>query len=183
MASTVSSLALGQAPAAAPPATAAQPAGERYLYGKVADFMLLGGASLILFPLVVALPATRLSALVGIVTLALANFINNPHFAHSYQIFYRGLWKRLRDPELSRDMRIRYAISGIVVPLLLIGFFAYGVLTRNLWLVATGGNVMALFVGWHYVKQGYGMLMVDAVLKRRFFAEPEKKLLLLNAYA
>ena len=41
---------------------------------------------------------------------------------------------------------------------------------------------MALFVGWHYVKQGYGMLMVDAVLKRRFFKDPEKKVFLVNSY-
>ena len=41
---------------------------------------------------------------------------------------------------------------------------------------------MTLFVGWHYVKQGYGMLMVDAVLKRKFFKDPEKKVFLVNSY-
>jgi hypothetical protein len=42
---------------------------------------------------------------------------------------------------------------------------------------------MAFVVGWHYVKQGYGMLMVDAALKRRFFSAGEKKVLLANSYA
>jgi len=43
-------------------------------------------------------------------------------------------------------------------------------------------NIMGFLVGWHYVKQGYGMLSVDSVLKRKFFSEKEKRLLLLNAY-
>ncbi|MCK9193665.1 MAG: hypothetical protein M0P19_07310 [Nevskia sp.] len=42
---------------------------------------------------------------------------------------------------------------------------------------------MFFTVGWHYTKQGYGMAMLDAVLKRRFFTEHEKKLLLHHAYA
>jgi hypothetical protein len=50
-------------------------------------------------------------------------------------------------------------------------------------LLGQGGNIMALFVGWHYVKQGYGMLMLDAALKRNFFKETDKKILLVNSYA
>jgi hypothetical protein len=41
---------------------------------------------------------------------------------------------------------------------------------------------MVFFVGWHYVKQGYGMLMLDAVLKKRFFESREKTIVLVNAY-
>jgi hypothetical protein len=46
-----------------------------------------------------------------------------------------------------------------------------------------GGNLMLLLVGWHYVKQGYGMLMVDSALKKQFFSAAEKKVLLVNCYA
>ena len=42
---------------------------------------------------------------------------------------------------------------------------------------------MTLLVGWHYGKQGYGMLIVDCVLKRRFFTPRQKWVLLANAYA
>ena len=42
---------------------------------------------------------------------------------------------------------------------------------------------MGFFVGWHYVKQGYGMLMVDAAQRRSYFAESDKKVLLANSYA
>src|SRR4249919_2528189 len=120
MASTANSLKLGSAPTIAASRSEAPEAVERHLYGRVADFLLLGGVSLVLFPLIAALPAAKYGALVGTVTLLLANVINNPHFAHSYQIFYRGFPGRLRNPELSREMRIRYAVAGILVPLLLV---------------------------------------------------------------
>ncbi len=42
---------------------------------------------------------------------------------------------------------------------------------------------MYFFVGWHYVKQGYGMLMLDAALKRKFYSASEKRIFLVNAYA
>ena len=41
---------------------------------------------------------------------------------------------------------------------------------------------MALLVGWHCVKQGYGVLMVDAVFKRQFFRDTDKRILRINAY-
>jgi len=69
------------------------------------------------------------------------------------------------------------------VPILLVGFFLVGALSSNPRVLGVGANIMAFFVGWHYVKQGYGMLMVDAALKRRFFDDNEKKILLVNAYA
>jgi hypothetical protein len=39
---------------------------------------------------------------------------------------------------------------------------------------------MVFFTGWHYVKQGYGMLMVSSVLTRSFYNEAEKKIFLLT---
>ena len=153
-----------------------------HLYNRVIDFLLLGGATLFVFPALLLLPTAQYGASIGFITLLLANVINHPHFAHSYQIFYRGFGRKLRNSDLGPAMRARYAVAGIAVPILLIGYFGYGVFSGNLQLVAMGGNLMALFVGWHYVKQGYGMLMVDAVLKRRFFSDIEKKILLVNAY-
>ena len=155
----------------------------RYLHGPVSDFLLLGGLSFLVLPVVIVLPAERFLGAVVFWTLLLANIINNPHFAHSYQIFYREFGSKLTSPERPVSLRIRYAIAGIVVPIILAAFFLFGIATENVRLVGLGGNIMALFVGWHYVKQGYGMLMVDAVMKRRFFSDNEKKVMLINAYA
>lgn len=46
-----------------------------------------------------------------------------------------------------------------------------------------GINLIGFLVGWHYVKQGCGMLIVDAVLKKNYFSDQEKRVLSLNAYA
>ena len=155
---------------------------KRFLFNPVLDFLCLGGSSLILLPLLFILPDADYRAPIATTMLLIAHLINHPHFAHSYQIFYRGFSAKAFGGELGRVMQARYIFAGIVVPALLLGFCAISVMRGDARLLGYGGNVMALFVGWHYVKQGYGMLMVDAVLKRRFFKDPEKKVLLANSY-
>jgi hypothetical protein len=167
----------------APPIETTTTDSVRHLHGPVIDFLLLGGLSFLVLPVMLLLPVDGYRGYVAFWTLLLANVINHPHFAHSYQIFYRGYGAKLRSPERPVSLRIRYAVAGILVPIVLAAFFLFGIVTENVRLVGLGGNIMALFVGWHYVKQGYGMLMVDAVLKRRFFSDQEKKVMLINAYA
>jgi hypothetical protein len=114
--------------------------------------------------------------------LLIAHLINHPHFAHSYQLFYRGYRRKAFTAELGRAMQVRYLVAGLIAPAILVAFCAVAVVSGDARLLGYGGNIMAFFVGWHYVKQGYGMLMVDAVLKRRFFKDPEKKVFLVNSY-
>jgi hypothetical protein len=158
-------------------------ADKRYLYGPVVDFLCLGGGSLFVLPLLFLLPTAEYGATVATLMLLLSHFINHPHFAHSYQIFYRGFGTKALTPSLGRTMQARYLFAGLVVPALLISFCAFAIIRGDARLLGLGGNFMALFVGWHYVKQGYGMLMVDAALKRRFFNDHEKKIFLINCYA
>lgn len=156
---------------------------KRYLFGPVVDFFCLGGVSLLILPLLLLVPASQYELQLSAFMLLLANFINHPHFAHSYQLFYRGFRSKAFTRALGAGMQARYLFSGIGVPILLAAFFAYCILRGDVKLLGQGGNIMALFVGWHYVKQGYGMLMLDAALKRNFFREADKKILLVNSYA
>ncbi|WP_273455445.1 hypothetical protein [Nevskia ramosa] len=167
---------------ASPPKTgfAQQPG---YLFGPWMDFFCLGGATLLIIPWFALLPTDwKAYGDVLIITTAVAHFINNPHFAHSYHLFYRDFGKRGFNAEYPREWRVRYLIAGVAVPLLLIGFFLWCLVTKNARALGFSVNLMFFTVGWHYVKQGYGMLMLDSVLKRRFFNEREKKVLLWNAY-
>lgn len=125
----------------------------------------------------------KYEGLVALTAFLLSHLINQPHFAHSYQIFYRNFARKVRGDGYDRNLQIRYIIAGIAVPLIMGAFFAYGSVTGNARLLGYATNAMGFFVGWHYVKQGYGMLMVDAVLKRRFFKDQDKKVLLFNGYA
>ena len=155
-------------------------AGAGAIVGPWLDVLLLGGASLILVPIAMMLPAASLPALAATM-MVFADFLNHPHFAASYQIFYRNYRAKAFGTTLDRTMRLRYLFAGIGVPVILLSIFAMAFLTRNpAWLGYTG-NAMAFLVGWHYTKQGYGMLMVDSVFKRKFFNDEEKRILRYNA--
>ena len=164
------------------PAVAAAERKDAYLFSPVVDFMCLGGASLLILPVMFSSPESLYPALIGFAFI-LADFINHPHFAHSYQIFYRGFGQKIRGGEMSAGMRRRYLVAGVVVPLALVGFFSVALMQDTPTMMGYGANLMLFLVGWHYVKQGYGMLIVDSVLKRKFFKENEKTLFRYNAYA
>jgi len=162
-----------------PPAATPSP---RYLFGPLADFLMLGGSAFLILPVLFFVPL-KYEGLVAAIMFFLAYVLNYPHFAHSYQIFYRNFGRKVRGQGYDRGLQVRYILAGIVVPLLMGAFFAYGAIAANARLLGNAANAMFFFVGWHYVKQGYGMLMVDAVLKRRFFTDLDKKILLVNSYA
>jgi hypothetical protein len=148
----------------------------------VTDFLLLGGLSLLLLPVALALP-NNLSHEVWLGTTILALLINHPHFAHSYQLFYRGYRDKAFGPDYKRSLRLRYMIAGLAVPLMLAAFLTGTTAVGDLRVMGLAANAMGFFVGWHYVKQGYGMLIVDGVMRKQFFTESEKRVILYNSYA
>ena len=129
----------GEAAPAAEPGAATAPADRpgaeahrgRWLYGPAVDFLLLGGGSFIVLAAMAAFfprdEASRV-ALAGAM-LFLAHFVNHPHFAHSYQIFYRGFVRKAFGPE--SHLAARYRFAGILVPAVLAVFFAAALAEGN----------------------------------------------------
>ncbi|RWM13327.1 MAG: hypothetical protein EOR72_18540 [Mesorhizobium sp.] len=154
----------------------------KYLFGPVADFLMLGGSAFLILPLLFFVPRDYEGPLAATMVVV-AYLVNYPHFAHSYQIFYRNFGRKVRGEGYDRSLQLRYIFAGVIVPVMMTLFFAYGAAMSNVRLLGFSANAMFFFVGWHYVKQGYGMLMVDAVLKRKFFDDRDKKVLLVNSYA
>jgi hypothetical protein len=155
-----------------------------YLFGPVFDFLTLGGGSLIVCGLIAlilpnGIPTAQQIVLVTILMAA----INQPHFAHSYQMFYRNFAAKAFGGSYPRPLRLRYVLAGIVVPALLIAFLGAAALSGSPRVLAYGANLMFFLVGWHYVKQGYGILIVDSVQKRLMFSDRAKTILRLNGYA
>lgn len=157
---------------------------SRYLFSPAIDFLGLGGGSLIAFLLIFLFfdndafyPAATVAAL------WLTNVINHPHFAHSYQIFYRNFGRKLTHESYPANLRARYWFSGVIAPAGLASFLIGAFIAGRPDLLGLAAMLMFFLVGWHYVKQGYGMAMVDAVLKKQFFNDREKRALLFNAYA
>jgi hypothetical protein len=155
-----------------------------YLFGPVVDFLTLGGGSLIVCGLIAlflprGIPTTQQIVLVTVLMTA----INQPHFAHSYQMFYRNFAAKAFGASYPRPLRLRYVLAGIVVPAALIAFLGAAALSGRPRVLAYGANLMFFLVGWHYVKQGYGILIVDSVQKRLMFSDRAKTILRLNGYA
>lgn len=155
-----------------------------YLFHPIFDFLLVGGGSIICLVLFQLFIGNR-----GIVgpkvlafTVTLSIFVNYPHFAHSYQILYAGFARRVLDPATDRLTRLRYVWAGLVVPVLLAAFFVYAAQQADSRMMSLVWNGMFFFVGWHYVKQGYGMLIVLSALRKIYFSALEKRLLLANTY-
>ena len=152
------------------------------LIHPVIDFFFLGGATLIIAPILWITPNSALPWVAGI-SLFLANFINHPHFAHSYQIFYRNFGSKLWDDTMPVPLRVRYWFAGIIFPTLLAVFMLVCFFREDARTLGLAGNMMGFLVGWHYAKQGYGMLMVQAAIHKRFFDSTEKNILQINAHA
>ena len=155
---------------------------QKSLFSPLIDFLCLGGGFLvILLPILLFLPTDdKTIATFGVIFLIVANFINHPHFFHSYQIFYQGFQRKALSD--TSPLKQKYIFAGIMIPAVMIVFFSYCLFAADFILLGYAGNLMAFLVGWHYAKQGYGMLMVSAVLKRNFFNDSEKRILLINSY-
>lgn len=157
----------------------------RFLFGPYWDPLLLGGASIPVM-LFLGLVSTSSAAIIVIafVMMFLAHFVNHPHFAHSYQIFY-GSWSDVTSKQMDSSLRKRWWLAGVILPLALAGLLAVG--ARH-WvhgdgrLLAYAITAMGALVGWHYVKQGFGMAMVDAALKKKYWTPAARRALLVNAY-
>jgi hypothetical protein len=155
-----------------------------YLFHPVIDFMLAGGGSMLLaLPIILlihdkkAVEATALGW-----GLALSNVINFPHFANSYQLLYTGIGKRLFGADTTPKVRLRYVWAGFVAPALILGFLFLAYSLGDPRLLGYSANAMAFTVGWHYTKQGYGVISVLSAIRRIYYTEIEKRLLLLNGY-
>ncbi len=155
---------------------------SRAFFSPAFDFLCLGGGALLLLPILAWMIPDSAHTSALFVGVLLSNVINQPHFAHSYQIFYRTFRAIASNPASDRKLHARYLWAGIGAPLLLALFFVVALTWGDTRTLGYAGNAMMFFVGWHYVKQGYGMLMVDAALRRGFFGEAEKKILLINSY-
>lgn len=155
----------------------------RAFFGPWLDFLCMGGGSLIALPILAAIIPDSGMNQVHTAVLLIALIVNFPHFIHSYQVFYGSFGKIMRAPDADAVFRRRYVWSGVVVPAILLCLIALAIGAHEPTLLRYSVNAMAFFVGWHYVKQGYGMLMADAAMKRSFFSDAAKKCLLINAYA
>jgi hypothetical protein len=156
-----------------------------YLFHPIADFLLAGGGSVLVAAPVFWLIRDKAAAHPTALWLGLvfSIFINYPHFAHSYQLLYSGIGARVFGSGTPAKVRLKYIWAGFVAPSLIGAFLIGTYLSGNARLLGYAANAFWFTTGWHYVKQGYGVLTVLSAIRRIYFSNVEKKLLLANGYA
>lgn len=154
---------------------------------RLVEFMLVGGATLVLLPLAwllrtaIGLPDSELA--VSFTAFYAAWVINDPHFAVTYLLFYKGARRRALDPAIPRAQRIRWVIAGVVVPLALATWAIGALATRSAQAIGWMAQLMYLLVGWHYAKQGFGVLSVLSARRGFRLSPQERTAILFHCYA
>lgn len=154
---------------------------------RLIEFLLVGGATLALFPLAwllrtaVGLDASELA--IGFLTFHAASVINDPHFAVTYLLFYKDARRRAFGGVLAPAQRARYIVAGLLVPLALLAWATCALATGSARTMGFMIQLMFLLVGWHYVKQGFGVLTVLSARRGFRFSPLERKAVLSHCFA
>jgi hypothetical protein len=165
----------------------ADPPRSRAWTDRVSEFLVVGGATPILFLLSWALrnslgldPA---EFAVGFVMFHAAHVINDPHFAVTYLLFYKDARARAFGDRWNPEQRLRYLLVGFVSPLLLGAWVIAALMTRSAFTLGLLIQLMFLLVGWHYVKQGFGVFTVLAARRGVRFGPRERLAVLAHCFA
>lgn len=154
---------------------------------RLAEFLLVGGGTLVLFPLAWlarrALGPEPAEDAVDFLAYHAALVINNPHFAVTYLLFYKGAWRRASSRELPATLRARYVFAGLVVPLVLVAWAVHALHAGSARSMGLLIQLMFFLVGWHYVKQGFGILTVLSARRGYRFAPRERAVILAHCFA
>lgn len=141
------------------------------------EAFLMGGLSVLVY-LYFFFFVDKGANVTGIASLAvsLAFIVNYPHFMASYYILYKDNASYLFASK-------RFLWAGVIVPLLLLSTFIAIFVTKNVLWLGYMVAVMFFTVGWHYVKQIFGCLVVSNVFKLYFYSPFERGIILFNLYA
>lgn len=149
--------------------------------------MLVGGATLFLLPLgwllrsLLGLDSAELA--VGFLAFHAAFLINDPHFCVTYLLFYRDVRGRALGNTFRGWQQARYWVAGAVVPLVLATWNIVAFARDSRELLGLQIQLMFFLVGWHYVKQGFGTLMVLSARRGVSYSRFERWALLFHCFA
>jgi hypothetical protein len=153
------------------------PAPTGALISPIWDILLVGGISIGMYLLMsVSFRPTAPDNTVAMFVFNLSFLFNFPHFLVSYQLLYGDFRK-----EIFRDFKFFWA--AVVAPLILFGVMLSGFVTGNPKIEGYVLNSMYFFVGWHYIKQTFGAVVVTNALRKIFYNNTERMALKFNLYS
>lgn len=155
--------------------------------GRLVELLLVGGITPLLFPLSwllrtwLGMDSAELA--VGFTFFYAAHVVNDPHFAVTYVLFYKDARARAFGNAFEPAQRLRYLIAGALVPMLLVVWAGAALWTRSPYALGLMIQLMFLLVGWHYVKQGFGLLVVLSARRGVRYSARERFAILAHCYA
>lgn len=151
------------------------------------EFAVVGGLTPFLYPLSwllrKAFGLEPTEYIVSFVMFAAAFVINDPHFAVTYYIFYRDAKSRAFGNGFTGTQQIRYLLAGFVIPIVLIAWGVAALALRSASSLGVMIQLMFFLVGWHYVKQGFGVFSVLSSRRGVRFDKSERWAILAHCYA
>lgn len=151
------------------------------------EFAVVGGLTPFLYPLswilrnVFGLDSTEY--IVSFAMFAAAFVINDPHFAVTYFIFYKDARSRAFGNGFTGWQQIRYLLAGFVIPIVLVTWGITALVFRSASSLGVMIQLMFFLVGWHYVKQGFGVFSVLSARRGVRFDKAERWAILGHCYA
>jgi hypothetical protein len=151
------------------------------------EFALVGGLTPFLYPLSwilrKAFGLEPTEYIVSFAMFAAAFVINDPHFAVTYFLFYKDVRSRAFGNGFTGWQQIRYLLAGFVVPIVLIIWGVTALVFRSASSLGVMIQLMFFLVGWHYVKQGFGVFSVLSARRGVRFDKAERLAILIHCYA
>jgi hypothetical protein len=154
---------------------------------SIAELLAVGGAGVLLVPALwllrraIGLDSAELA--VGFVMFHAAHLINDPHFAVTYLLFYKRVKERAFGDVFAPRQRARYLFAGFLVPLGLAAWLGSALASGSARSLGALIQLMFLLVGWHYVKQGFGVLSVLSARRGVRFSSGERRAILAHCFA
>ncbi len=146
----------------------------RYLISKYVDWLLIGGASIFALAVIfLSVPQKEVSREFALLMYNFAFLVNYPHFMASYFMLYDDYRKKI-------FTEFRFFWAAIIVPTIILGLLALGFNKPNSGILNHLTNSLFFFVGWHYVKQIFGGIIVTNSFSDYFYNQSMKYALKIN---
>lgn len=113
----------------------------------------------------------------------IAFLVNYPHFMSSYLLLYSDARHGWGDWKSNRIFALKLWWAGVIVPVFLVAIFVYGLVAEDREFVGSLANIMYFFVGWHYIKQIYGCVIVLSSAKKVYYSALERWSILIPLYS
>ncbi len=151
----------------------ATPNSDGYLSAEV---LLTGGLSVLVgLAMWAFVDASAPVYTVGALAYYLGFVVNNPHFLSSYTLLYGDYRERIFQQK-------EYLWAAVIVPLVLGAAIVTALYAQNVRVMGQLVSLMFVLVGWHYVKQIFGCVIVSSVRRKIFYTHNERRILLFNLF-